>query len=87
MNFALNMFGFGESCLHKLPQKKPETALEGKLGSKWKDGVFLGYSRDSNEYFVWSVEGRTTARSRSQQRKPESERWKPEELAAVSQRP
>jgi hypothetical protein len=28
----------------------------GKLGSKWKEALFLGYSRDSNEYLVWSIE-------------------------------
>ena len=87
VDFRLKMICFGESCLYKIPKKKPETALEGKLGSKWKDGVFLGYSRDSNEYVVWSTEGKTIARSRSLQRKPESERWRHESLAEVSQRP
>ena len=34
VSFALRMIGFGEACLYKIPKKKPEMALEGKLGSK-----------------------------------------------------
>ena len=37
MSFGLEMVGFCEKCLYKVPKKKPETNLEGKLGSKWKD--------------------------------------------------
>ena len=59
VDFGLKMICFGESCLYKIPKKKPtETALERKLGSKWKDGVFLNYSGDSNEHVIWSVEGK-----------------------------
>jgi hypothetical protein len=68
MAFGLRMVGFGESCLYKIPKKKPEANLEGKLGSKWKDGVFLGYSRDSNEYVLWSVEDKTVTVSSANQR-------------------
>ena len=49
------MLGFRELCHYKIPKQKAERALEGKLGSKWRPGMFLGYSRDSNEYLVWDI--------------------------------
>ena len=61
--------------------------MEGKLGSKWKEGIFLGYSRDSNEYILWCSESKGVVRARSIQRKPESQRYDPELLGQVNQRP
>ena len=54
-NFNMFMVEFGESCLYKLAKKSAGKSLEGKLGANWKDGIFLGYSRDSNEFILWSV--------------------------------
>ena len=51
-SFKTGMLGFGELCHYKIPKQRSERALEGKLGSKWRPGMFLGYSRDSNEYLV-----------------------------------
>ena len=48
--FRTDMLGFSEMCHYKVPKAKNKRALECKLGAKWRSGVFLGYSRDSNEY-------------------------------------
>ena len=71
-NYGTKLLAFAERCLFKLPRKSKDLSLEGKLGSKWKEGLFLGFSRDSNEYIVWSVEDKTVTRVRSLQRKPEA---------------
>ena len=70
-----------------LQRKSQDRSLEGKLGSKWREGVFLGYSKDSNEYLLWCVESKEVTRARSVQRKPESQRWDSEILGQVNQRP
>ena len=86
-SFGTAMLCFGERCHYKLPKPKHERALEGKLGSKWKEALFLGYSRGSNEYLVWSIEDQALVRARSLQRKPSVGRWSSEELMKVNLRP
>ena len=54
--------------------KNQERSLEGELGSKWRDGVFLSFSRDSNGYFLWAVGKKNVVRARGLERKPESTR-------------
>ena len=81
------MLSFGEACHYKVPKAKSDRALEGKLGSKWRSGLFLGYSRDSNEYLVWDIGEQDLIRARSLQRKPQIHRWLAEELMKVDLRP
>ena len=87
MSFGPKLLPFGECCVYKLPKKTQETSLEGKLGTKWHDGIFLEFSRDSNEYIRWATKEKTVVRARSLQRKPELARWSADGLAAVNQRP
>ena len=81
------MLGFGELCHYKVSRQKSERALEGKLGSKWRLGMFLEYSRDSNEHLVWDIADQDLVRARSLQRKPKAQRWSAEELMKVDLRP
>ena len=85
--FGTAMLCFGERCHYKLPKLKHERALERKLGSKWTEALFLGYSRDSNEYLVWSIEDQSLVRANSLQRKPSVGRLSSEELMRVNLRP
>jgi len=87
VNFNTRLLGFGELCLYKVPKKAPEFSLDGKLGSNWHDGIFLGYSRDSNEFVLWSTSAKKIVRARSVQRKSESARWNADALQEVNQRP
>ena len=43
VNFNTGLLGFGEMCLYKLSKSPKDKGLEGKLGVRWKEGVFLGY--------------------------------------------
>lgn len=86
-NFNVRMLGFGESCLYKLNRKAPGKSLDGKMEARWADGIFLGYSRDLNEFVLWDVKIKKIVRARSVQRKSESQRWESKALAEVSQRP
>jgi len=87
LNFSTRMLGFGESCLYRVPKKSPEASLDGKLSPNWKSGIFLGYSRDSNEFVMWNVAAKAIIRTRSVQRKSESDRWDVDGLVGISQRP
>ena len=81
------MLAFGEKCLYKVSLKQPKKTIDGKMSPRWKDGLFLGYSKDSNEFVIWSTHDKVVTRARSIQRRPESERWSPEKLMEVNQRP
>ena len=62
--FRQRLIGFLESCLYKLPLKGPQHDAEGNMAPRWKTGSFLGYSRDSNSYMLYSDEdGFTTSRA------------------------
>ena len=86
-SFATPMLAFGEECHYKVPQQKKDRALEGKLGAKWRSGIFLGFSRDSNEYGMWDTNAQDIVRARSLQRKPMKSRWISTELMKVNLRP
>ena len=72
-SFGPKLLGFGERCLFMLQRKSQDRSLEGKLGSKWKEGIFLGYSRDSNECLLWNSENKGVVKARIIKRKPESQ--------------
>ena len=55
------------------------------MGTRWREGVFLGHSRSANVYVVGTPEGIKTGRSL--QRRPANERWDPDALAAITETP
>ena len=81
------MLGFGETCLYKLNKLEMKKSADGKMSARWKEGAFLGFSRDSNEFILWDTIEKTVKRSRSVQRVSESKRWNVENLVAVNRRP
>lgn len=81
------MLAFGERCLYKFNKVAHQKEKDGKMSAKWGEGVFLGYSRDSNEFIIWSTTTKTVTRARSVQRRPGSVRWSAEELMTLNQRP
>ena len=70
-NFGTRPLGFGESCFYKLTKKAGQKDLDGKTGAIWSEGLFLGLSRDSNEFDLWSQSKKIVVRARSVQRKME----------------
>ena len=57
------------------------------MDARWKEGVFISFSRDSNEFVLWDAIDRKVTRARSVQRVSESKRWNADALVAVNQRP
>ena len=51
-SFRQLLLSFGECILYKLPTKGPDSNLDGNMGSRWLEGLFMGYSRLSNAYIV-----------------------------------
>ena len=84
-SFRQLLLSFGECILYKLPTKGPDSNLDGNMGSRWLEGLFLGYSRSSNAYIVATAEGVTTARSLH--RRPLENRWSFSKLSALSATP
>ena len=64
--FRQKVMGIGEIVMYKLPTKGPRSQPDGNMGTKWQQGAFLGFSRDSNQYILGTEEGldysRTIAR-------------------------
>ena len=73
--------GFGECVLYKLPSKGPQSTPDGNMGSRWLEGVFLGYNRSSNSYIVATEAG--TVSARSLYRRPIANRWSLERISAI----
>ena len=46
--FAMRGYAFGEKIMWKMPTKGPQAQPDGNAGSRWGEGIFLGYSRSSN---------------------------------------
>ena len=80
-NFMQYILGFGEAVLYKLPTKGPLHNPDGNMGTRWKEGIFVGYHRSANVYLVATEDGLATARSL--QRKPIANRWDGDKLAAI----
>ena len=83
--FAQQMLGIAEAVLYKLPSKGPRNSPDGNMGTRWREGIFLGYSRTSNTYIIGTPDGIEKARSMT--RKPLDQRWKPEGLAEIKATP
>ena len=73
--------------MFKLPTKGPYSAkmLNGNMGSRWQEGLFLGYDRTSNTYVVYAEN--EIRHSRTLTRRPPSNRWDPDKLNQVSSTP
>ena len=83
--FSQQMVGFAETVIYKFPSKGPGHNPEGNMGVQGREAVFLGYSRSSNTYIVGSADGLTQTRSVT--RRPLSERWRADALAALQATP
>ena len=83
--FNQQLLGFGETVLYKLPVKGPSSDPDGNMGARWKEGVFMGYSRSANVYNILTDEGKITARSLY--RRPMANRWSKERLMAIKATP
>ena len=49
------LVGFGEKVLYKLPTKGPHSNPEGNVGTRWKEGIYLGHSVTSNVHIMAST--------------------------------
>ena len=76
---------FGERILYKLPSKGPDSRPDGNMGSRWREGVFLGFNRSSNTYIVATLEG--VANVRSLYRRPAASRWDFEAISKIAATP
>ena len=83
--FNQRILGFAELILYKLPGKGPLHDPDGNMGTRWREGVFLGYHRSANVYIIYSDEGIITARSLM--RRPIGNRWSAAKLAEIKATP
>ena len=75
---------FGEHVMHMLPTKGLHSDAMGKLDPRWAYGYIMGYSKSSNEYYVFEEVKQKVTKVRSVQRVPADQRWKPEGLEAIA---
>ena len=70
------LLGFGETVLYKLPSKGPRANPDGNMGTRWLEGVFLGFTdrrtltppaptkasrmQDPSTDDLWKIDGRRT---------------------------
>ena len=83
--FSQQLLGIGEMVIYKFPSKGPGHNPEGNMGVQGREAIFLGYSRSSNTYIVGNSDG--VIRTRSVTRRPLSERWRADALAALQATP
>ncbi len=76
----------GEFVYFKLPLKGPEHDENGNMAARHAEGVFLGYSRDSNTYRLSKLNGEVVE-SGSITRKPMETRWDGDALEKVVSTP
>ena len=76
---------FGERCLYKLPMKGPRHEADGKLAERWRRGLFIGFARSSNEYYLWDET--TVVKARATQRMRRELRWPKDGLENVGMEP
>ncbi len=83
--FSQKLLGFGEVVLYKLPTKGPQHNPDGNMGTRWREGVFLGYSRSSCTYILGTPDGKVC--SRALMRRPFENRWSEPALAGLRTTP
>ncbi len=85
--FGQRLVGYAEKVLYELPMKGPNSQPDGNMGTRWKEGIFLGHSKSANVYVLADIGGAGIVRARSLHRRPEQERWSAEDLANVRATP
>jgi len=61
--FRQKILGIGETVMYKLPTKGPRSQPDGNMGTKWHQGVLLGFSRGSNQYILGTEDGLAYSRA------------------------
>ena len=79
------MLGFAKCVLYKLPTKGPRSKPDGNMGTRWLEGVFLGFNRSSNTYIIATEDGVESCRSLY--RKPIENRWMAERILQLKSTP
>ena len=79
------VLGFAECVLYKLPTKGPRSKPDGNMGTRWLEGVFLGFNRSSNTYIIATEDGVESCRSLY--RKPIENRWMAERILQLKSTP
>ena len=85
-DFGQRLFGFGESVMWKPAPKGHQHDSEGNMGSRMHPGIFLGYHRSSNSYWIANKDG-DAIKTRSLLRRPYSDRWDAEGLQNLTVTP
>ena len=73
---------FGERVLYKLPGKGPRAEERATLDARWQHGLTLGFTRHTNQYFIWT--GEQVAHGRAVMRLQADKRWDVEALQKVT---
>ena len=50
--FRQPLVGFAEYVMYKHPTKGPQSKPDGNMGTKWGEGIFLGYNRTEGTYTI-----------------------------------
>ena len=79
---AKKLVEFGERVLCKKHMKGPKADERPTLDSRWGHGIWLGLTRHTNEYVLWS--GSDVIHSRSIMRLQKSHRWDLEALQGIT---
>ena len=79
--FNKNLVGFCEQVLWKLPLKGPQHDAAGNMTARWAQGIFLGYSRESNTYIIGV--GSVVTTTRAMMRRPIQNRWEADKVGQV----
>ena len=83
--FSQSLFGFAETVLYKLPSKVPRADPDGNMGTKWLEGIFLGFGRSSNSYIIGTQDGVVAARAIY--RRPLENRWSVDRATSLTATP
>ena len=67
-----------------LPTTGPRYEAMAKLDPRWLNGYVTGYSKSSNEYYVFDENSQKMVLAKSVQRVPQEQRWKPEGLEGMN---
>ena len=70
---------------YNLPLKGQKANTDGNMGTRWLEGISLGFSRSSNSYVIGTDEGVVAARSIY--RRPSENRWSVERATRLTATP
>ena len=69
-SYAKRSVGFGEYVMFMLPTKGPKYEEMAKLDPRWLNGYVTGYSKSSNEYYIFDENSKKMVLAKSVQRVP-----------------